>query len=197
MRQPGYLAEPLGARVEQFYALENAIPVDGSLGTGEASMWAEQLKTTSADAEVLLKYGPSNGWLDGQPCVVSRHFGKGRITYIGAVLDDQLVAAAADWMVKNSDIEPAFGPVPDGVEVSRRTGEGKTVFVLINFKHERKESRFRTRCGRFWISGTFCNLNFRSMAWPSWRTGRSNDFLWLTRRQEPRFISNFNGSQSS
>ena len=139
VRQPGYLAEPLGARVEQFYALENAIPVDGSLGTGEASMWAEQLKVTSADAEVLLKYGPSNGWLDGQPCVVSRHFGKGRITYIGAVLDDQLVAAAADWMVKNSDIEPAFGPVPDGVEVSRRTGEGKTVFVLINFKHERKE----------------------------------------------------------
>ena len=88
---------------------------------------------------MLLRYGRSNGWLDGQPCVVSRHFGKGRITYIGAVLDDQLVAAAADWMVKNSDIEPAFGPVPDGVEVSRRTGEGKTVFVLINFKHERKE----------------------------------------------------------
>ena len=86
LRQPGYLADPLGARVDQFYALENAIPVNGTLGSGEASMWAEQLKATSADAEVLLKYGPSNDWLDGQPCVVSRHFGKGRITYIGAVL---------------------------------------------------------------------------------------------------------------
>ncbi len=139
MRQPGYLADSLGAKVDQFYALENSIPVSGTLGSGKASIWAEQLQTTSVDAEVLLQYGPSNGWLDGQPCVVSRRVGKGRITYIGAVLDDKLVAAAADWMVKSSGIKPAFGPLPDGVEVSRRTGNGKTVFVLINFSREKKK----------------------------------------------------------
>ncbi len=139
LRQPGYLADPLGAKVEQFYALENPIPVSGTLGIGEVSVWAEQLKATSADAEILLKYGPSNGWLDGQPCVVSRHLGKGEITYIGAVLDDQLTAAAADWLLKRSNVQPAFGPVPEGVEVSRRTGNGKTVFVLINFKRGKKE----------------------------------------------------------
>jgi hypothetical protein len=29
-----------------------------------------------------------------------------------------------------------LGPVPDGIEVSRRKGAGKQVFLLINFKQE-------------------------------------------------------------
>jgi len=65
--------------------------------------------------------------------------------------------------VKNNDIEPAFDRA-GMARVSRRTGEGKTVFVLIKFQARRKEVVLPTRCGRFWISGTFCNLNFRSMA---------------------------------
>jgi len=134
-RQPGYFADPLGARVEQFYALEKdvPVPVSGAWGSGTASIWAEQLKTTAPDAEVLLKYGKSNGWLDDQPAAVTRAFGKGRITYIGAVLDDKLTAVAAEWMVQKSGVKAVFGPVPDGVEVSRRTGGGKQVFILINY----------------------------------------------------------------
>ena len=44
-RQPGPLAETLGGRVEQYYALESPVPVSGDLGTGTASLWAEQLST--------------------------------------------------------------------------------------------------------------------------------------------------------
>jgi beta-galactosidase len=82
---------------------------------------------------VLLRYGASNGWLDGQPCVVTRPYGRGRITYIGGVLDEKLVDAAAQWMSKSSGVTPVFGPVPDGIEASRRVGPDGTVFVLINF----------------------------------------------------------------
>jgi len=138
LRQPGYLAEALGGHVEQFYALEKDAPVGGTLGSGEASIWAEQLKSTAPDAEVLLSYGPSNGWLDGQPCMITRPFGKGRITYIGAILDPNLMAAAAQWMVKTSEVTPAFGPVPDGIEVSRRVRQNSAVFVLINFNPEKQ-----------------------------------------------------------
>jgi len=138
LRQPGYLAEALGGHVEQFYALEKDAPVGGTLGSGEASIWAEQLKSTAPDAQVLLSYGPSNGWLDGQPCMITRPFGKGRITYIGAILDSNLMAAAAQWMVKTSEVTPAFGPVPDGIEVSRRVRQNSAVFVLINFEPEKK-----------------------------------------------------------
>jgi beta-galactosidase len=138
LRQPGFLNEELGAHVDQFYALEEAVPASGSLGEGEVVTWAELLKTTSPDAEVLLRYGKSNGWLDGQPGVVTRKFGRGRITYVGAVLNEKLVDAASQWMAKESGVTPALGPVPDGIEVSRRFGPAGSVFVLINFSRERK-----------------------------------------------------------
>jgi beta-galactosidase len=132
-RQPGYLVDALGARVEQYYALEKDVPLSGAWGSGEASTWAEQLNSHASDDEVLLTYGKSNGWLDNQPAAITRAYGKGRITYIGAVLDDKLMAAAAAWMTQKSGVRSVFGPVPDGVEVSRRVGPGKQVFVLINY----------------------------------------------------------------
>ena len=136
IRQPGYLAEPLGGQVEQYYAMEKAVPVNGSLGSGEASVWAEWLKTSAPDAEVLLRYGRSNGWLDGQPAVITRPYGRGRITYIGTVLDDKLMQATAEWMSKASDVTLAFGAVPDGIEASRRVGPNGAMYVLINWSAE-------------------------------------------------------------
>ena len=136
-RQPGYLLDALGGRVEQYYALEKDFPVSGTWGSGQASVWAEQLKTSATDAQVLLRYGKSNGWLDDQPAAITRPYGKGRITYIGAVLDEKLTNAATDWMIQQSGVKLVFGTVPDGVEVSRRRGDNnKDVFVVINFAAE-------------------------------------------------------------
>jgi beta-galactosidase len=132
-RQPGYLAEELGGHVEQFYALENSFSVNGEWGAGKASIWAEYLRVASPDTEVLVRYGRSNGWLDGQPAVVTRRIGKGRITYMGTLLDDALMKTAAEWMIKDAQVSPAFGKVPDGVEVSRRDSATSSVYVLINF----------------------------------------------------------------
>lgn len=135
-RQPGFLVNALGARVEQYYALEQDFPVSGAWGEGQASIWADQLKSLSPGDEVLLTYGKSNGWLDDQPAVISRAYGKGRITYIGAVLDEKLMTTAAEWMIQKSGVTPVFGPVPDGVEVTRRVGPAKQVFVLVNYAKE-------------------------------------------------------------
>ncbi len=137
-RQPGYLADALGGRVEQYYALEKDVPLAGTWGAGQGSVWAEQMKTLSPETQVLLRYGRSNGWLDDQPAVVTRAYGKGHITYIGAVLDDKLMATAAEWMAQDSGVTPVFGPVPDGVEVSRRRGAGKDVMILINTSQENR-----------------------------------------------------------
>jgi beta-galactosidase len=138
-RQPGFLVQPLGGRGEQYYALEKEFPVAGAWGNGETKIWAEQLKALSPDAQVLMKYGKSNGWLDDQPAVLTRPYGKGRITYIGAILDDKLMAAAARWMVQDSGVSPIFGALPEGVEVCRRKGAGKDVFILINFAPETRQ----------------------------------------------------------
>ena len=144
-RQPGPLVPLLGGRVEQFYALNDDVPVSGVWGSGQARLWAEQLKAqgpaNGEAAEVLLTYGESNGWLDGQPAVLSRKVGKGRITYIGAWLDDNLMRAAAQWMIRLAGLQPALGPVAQGVEVSRRVSATKEVFVLVN--HTKRGSTWR------------------------------------------------------
>jgi len=137
-RQPGPLGEMLGGRVEQWYALDKAVPVEGNWGNGMSNLWAEQMSVTSTNAEVLMRYGKSDGWLDGQPAAVTRKVGKGRITYIGAGLDETTMAAAAKWMTETSGIDAVWPQVPEGVDVSVRSGGGKTVYILINFAGEAK-----------------------------------------------------------
>ncbi len=140
-RQPGHLLDALGARVEQYYALEKEFPVIGNWGTGKTRIWAEQLKILASDAQVIMRFGKSNGWLDDQPAVVTRRFDKGRITYIGAILDDKILSEAARWMVEQSGIQPVLTAVPDGIEVSRRRGGGNDVILLINFASETRRIR--------------------------------------------------------
>jgi beta-galactosidase len=132
-RQPGPLTEMLGGRVEQYYALVEPAQVDGDWGAGESPMWAELLSANASDVEVLMRYGTSNGWLDGQPAAITRKVGKGRITYIGAWLDTKTMANAAKWMTEVSGVKPALGPVPEGVEVLPRYRANGAVYVLVNF----------------------------------------------------------------
>ncbi len=131
-RQPGPLAELLGGRVEQYYALENPVPIEGKWGTEQGKLWAELLSAKDKDVDILERYGKSNGWLDGQPAVITRQLGKGRITYIGAWLDDDALKSAAKWMTGVSGVKPAMGPAPDGVEVYPRYGDTRTVYILVN-----------------------------------------------------------------
>jgi beta-galactosidase len=132
-RQPGPLAELLGGRVEQWYALLNDVPVTGAWGSGETKVWAEQLKVTNPETKVIMTYGKSNGWLDGQPAAITRKVGKGSITYIGADLTGDQLAAAAKWMVSESGVTAPFGVLPKGVDLYERQGHGKDVWILINF----------------------------------------------------------------
>jgi beta-galactosidase len=131
-RQPGPLAGLLGAHVEEFYALEKQVPVGGEIGSGSASVWAELLSPNNAETQVLMRYGASNGWLDGQPAVISRQVDKGSITYVGAWLDDGLMNKLTASWIKTSQIQPILADVPDGVEVCRRSGSDKSVVIVIN-----------------------------------------------------------------
>ena len=132
-RQPGPLVDLLGGRVEQYYALENPVPVSGDWGDGTSQLWAELLSAKSPEAQVLMKYGKSNGWLDGQPAAITRKVGKGRITYIGAWPNPEVMHRAAQWMLQDSGVTPAFGPeLPEGVEASIRYGKDHNVVILVN-----------------------------------------------------------------
>jgi beta-galactosidase len=132
-RQPGLLAEMLGARVEQYYALDTTVPLSGDWGNAEDKIWAEQIGVKSPDTQVLMRYGKSNGWLDGQAAAVTRRVGKGSITYIGADLDAAGMKQAAAWMLKQSGVAAVMADLPESVDVAIRTGAGKRVVILTNY----------------------------------------------------------------
>jgi beta-galactosidase len=132
-RQPGPLAELLGARVEQFYALNRPVPVIGAWGKEQDNIWADQIHVVSPDTQVLMRYGKSNGWLDGQPAAVVRHVGAGSITYIGTQLNTPVWDAASHWMMKEANIDPEFSGLSSDVDLAIRSGEEKRIYILTNY----------------------------------------------------------------
>ncbi|PKP93387.1 MAG: beta-galactosidase, partial [Alphaproteobacteria bacterium HGW-Alphaproteobacteria-16] len=130
-RQPGPLAELLGARVEQYYALLDPVEV----GMGKAEIWAEQLQVQAPDVATLLRYGKANGWLDGKPAAATRKVGKGRITYVGALIDDAVMRRLIGDALAGAQVATDFA-VPEDVELMTRQGQGRRVVILINHGRE-------------------------------------------------------------
>ena len=137
-RQPGPLSDLLGAGVEQYFAIRDPVGISGVWGTGQSRLWAEELHVNTSEVDVLMRYEKSNGWLDGQPAAVTRKMGKGRITYIGAWLDPKTMASAAKWMMRTSSINAQFPLLPDGIELNVRSGNHKTLYILVNFDNHQK-----------------------------------------------------------
>ncbi len=130
-RQPGPLADLLGGRVEQFYALDRTVAVEG----GTASVWAEDLSTAAPDTQVLLRYGKANGWLDGHPAAITRTIGKGRITYVGALVDDAVMKGLIDRALADAGVARDFA-LPADVELMTRAGKGREIVILVNHGRE-------------------------------------------------------------
>ena len=139
-RQPGPLLPSVGARVEQFYALLEDVPVGGEWGEGKATVWAERLTPRASDVEVLLRFGAGNDWLTGEAAAVRRKLGKGTLTYLGATLDVELMNRVARRWVSEAGVSTAFAiQAPEGVKVSRRVGAAREVFVITNFSKGTQE----------------------------------------------------------
>ena len=140
LRQPGLLAEIAGMEVEDYYALLDPVPVTGENFNGESRLWTERLKVIDeAGTKIIAHYGESNGWLDGQAAVTSHPFGKGRVTYVGAYLDETAQAHLLDGIAHSAGVRSVM-ECPIGVEARKRVNtDGDEVFILIN--HERAEKR--------------------------------------------------------
>jgi beta-galactosidase len=135
-RQPGPLVSILGARVEQFTALNNPVDVSGELGDSKGQLFAEQLKVQADDVTVMMRYHAPRSWLDGQPAIVSRKVGDGSISYVGTWLDDSGMKRVVQWMLTGSHAKPDSFTVPEGVEVYHRGAADHDVFIVENDSHE-------------------------------------------------------------
>ncbi len=129
------LAGALGVCIDMTQPPIAPIALDGPLGKATVSVWAERLTPEASDLDVLYRYGKSDGWLDGAPAVVSRAVGKGRITYVGAWLDEAALSATIAWAAGKAGVVPPFA-VPEGVEVNVRRGKTGTNYVAINWSEQ-------------------------------------------------------------
>jgi len=135
-RQPGPLEALLGARVEEYTALNDSIEAEGAWGNAEAQIFAEQLAVQAKDVNVLMKYHAPGSWLDGQPAAVTRKSGRGSITYVGAWLDEPGMLRALQWMTSLSGAQPDLFAAPEGIEVYRRAASDHEVFIVENDGHD-------------------------------------------------------------
>jgi beta-galactosidase len=110
----------------------------GIWGEAKAQMLAEQLSVQTDDVNVLMKYRAPHTWLDGQPAAVTRKVGQGAITYVGAWLDNGGMRRAVQWMLSDSNAHPDLFPVPAAVEVYRRLGGDREIFIVENYGQDEK-----------------------------------------------------------
>jgi beta-galactosidase len=135
-RPPGPLADAAGVEVEDYYALAEPVPVLGDRFTGTSSIWAERLNVRDVPGtEIIARFGPSNGWLDGHPAITAHPWGNGKVYFIGAWLDENSQRALLDRIAYDAGIEPIM-QTPGGVEARQRVnGQGQEVLIVVN--HER------------------------------------------------------------
>jgi beta-galactosidase len=140
-RQPGPLGDALGARVEQYYALDTpkdpGPKLSGTFGSGTASVWAETLQPIDGETKTLLSYDaeqpPANGWLAGKAAAVSHAVGRGTLIYIGAMIDPALLRSSLRASLADTGVHPLVSDLPQGVEVRERSGPARPpVWIVMN-----------------------------------------------------------------
>ncbi len=131
-RQPGGLSDMAGVEVEDYYALLDSVPVKGDWFEGRSNLWAEQLALIGKkNAQVIARYGKSNGWLDDQIAISMNEYGKGRVYYVGAYLDEPAQQVLLAHVLETANVTAHV--TERGIEICRRVqpGDGQ-VYIVIN-----------------------------------------------------------------
>jgi beta-galactosidase len=135
LRQPGPLSTLAGVEVEDFYPLDEPVPVKGNWFEGVGRHWAERIRILDPNKAVkIARYGTCNGWLDNEIAITVCAQGSGLTYMVGVYLDVPAQQAMVDHFLQNAGLQRL--DTPPGVEVSVRVRpNGEQVYVVVN--HER------------------------------------------------------------
>ena len=130
----GALAGTLGVRIDEFFPQPRVqeVQMDGSMGEGVGTVWAERLITH--DAEVMAHF--TVGSLHGYPAVTRRSWGDGASWYVATVPDDRLRKAILQSVLSDGAVTGPGVVAPAGVEIAVR---GKQRFII---NHTDREQAF-------------------------------------------------------
>ena len=131
-RQPGALAEICGVEVEDYYALDKTVSIEGKWLNGNSKQWAERLRIIDEQNTIpICRYGKYNGWLDGQVAIAVHPYGKGMVYTLGVYLDEQAQQAFMDHILQLAGI-PVNKSEKDVEVVNWVTHQGKLIQMVIN-----------------------------------------------------------------
>ena len=137
---PGELAKLFGITIHAWDTLPQGtsgqIHTTGPLhkNTYETSLFADLI--TLQTAASLATY--SRGWHEGYHAVTANTVGKGRAIYVGANVQDEFYDRLFDWLLPSTGSGSPL-TVPDGMEVSTRTGQKGELLFALNFQDEPKK----------------------------------------------------------
>jgi beta-galactosidase len=131
---PGAFRDLLGVRVEEFCPLPAGTTVTLTGGDPEAEetadTWVEDLALAGATPVRYYADGPMAGL-----AAVTRHqSGEGTAWYVATRTDPAATAAVLADVLDAAGVRPA--PVPRGVEVVRRVGDGRSYAFVLNHSDE-------------------------------------------------------------
>jgi beta-galactosidase len=137
-RQPGPLREMAGVEVQEFFALNEEVPVKGNWFNGVSRTWAETLNIIDSNITIVVaKYGDGNGWLDNQIAISVKGVKSGMIYYVGTYLDEAAQSSFINHVAQVAGINKIL-ETPVGVTAARRLRPfNQEVIIVIN--HTRKE----------------------------------------------------------
>jgi len=129
---PGALRETLGVWVEEHWPLdageEVALDVPGAQGRATGTLWSEWLHLEGAEALATF----ASGELAGRPAVTRFARGAGVATYLATRPDPATMRALVRRAAVDAGARPVVPGLPEGVEATRRVGEGGAVLFLLN-----------------------------------------------------------------
>lgn len=130
---PGLLAELCGMTVEEYDSLPaeasnplafDALTVEGARGL----VWCDIL--APRNATVVARY--QSDYYAGKPAITMNRLGQGKAFYLGTLGNDVLYDTLVSNLLEQAGIEKLIGQVQDGIEITQRCHEGKTLTFILN-----------------------------------------------------------------
>ena len=138
--RPGPLAGMAGLEVSDLSPLEKPVRLSSAalplLEGTQATVMADEIHSTSA--RVLARF--ASGWRKGLPALTENRWHKGRVFYLGTVLEGAALSTLVTHLLQVADVRPLL-ETPAGVRAYQRVGEGERWLFLIN---ENEEARALT-----------------------------------------------------
>lgn len=136
--RPGPLADLAGVEISDLSPLEKpvllaseAIPgLDGS----EAVAMADELHPITA--AVLARYAA--GWRKGLPALTENRWARGRVLYLGTVVEGGGLRALVDYLCRLAGEQPLLD-TPPGVKAHLRSGDQERLLFLLNENEEARQ----------------------------------------------------------